>query len=160
MLLFKPANALRWFITVWKLWAILPRKMHHPLKLYKKIFFRVTFIKPNSTWNWQTQSRPANQYLPACTSKEAWRIFHYLVPKSDLTYHISPYVGSACLPQEGVTLVVGIWMVFTEVSPEVVPGICPPIWRGKDEKGTLGDKRLWKILFWEFLCGFLYGLQI
>lgn len=36
----------------------------------------------------------------------------------------------------------GIWMVFTEVSPEVVSGIFTPIWWRKDEKRTLGDKRL------------------
>lgn len=157
MLLFKPANALGWFITVWKLWAILPRKMHHPLKLCKN-FFKVTFIKPNSIWNWQTQSRPANQYLMACASQEAWGIFRRLISKVTLRItHLQMLASHA--PQKGGSLGVSIWMVFIEVSPEVAPGMFTPIWWGKDEKGVLGDKRLWKTLFWEFLHWGLCGLQ-
>lgn len=162
MLLFKPANAIRWFITVWKLWAILPRKMHHPLKLYKKNFFRVTFIKPNSTWNWQTQSCPVNQYLLACTSKKAWKIFHPLVSKGDFMYHVSPCVGFTCPPapsgrsHTGGRYLNGVHRSLSRGGTRCMPSYL----MRKDEKGTLGDKRLWKILFWEFLYRCLCGLRI
>lgn len=104
-------------------------------------------------------TKSSNQYLMACTSKEAWRIFCHVISKGDFTYHISPDVSFICSSQKRVSLVMGIWMVFTKVSPEVVPRVFTPIWREKDERRTLGDNRLRKTLFWELLYGCLCGLQ-
>ena len=133
MFLFKPANALRWFITVWKCWAALPRKMHHPLKLCKN-FFKVTFIKPNTTWNQQTPSRPANQYLMACTSKEAPSIFcSFHFKRWDPTYHLSPDVASrASLRMES-----NWWWVFKWCSQK-----SPQRWYL--EYSLLYDEERWK----------------
>lgn len=113
-------------------------------------FFKVTFIKPSTTWNTQTQSCLAAQYLMASTSKEGWRLFCLLISKGEISRirHLQMPASQVPLRKESHR-----WRYLKgihRVSSKVVSRVFIPIYlmRERWKKETLGNKRLWKTLFW------------
>lgn len=143
MLLFKPTNALRWFITVWSFGLFYQGKCIIPwscVKIFSKSHLKTQYHLKLAN------SKSSSQSIPNGLHQQG-SLKNLLPPHFKRGFYISHI--SRCPPQNRVLLVVFIWMMFTEVSPKVVSGVFTSIWWGKDKYRTLGEKRLQKTLFWE-----------
>lgn len=126
------------------------RKCIIPWSCIKFFFFKATFIKPSTTWNAQTQSCLAAQYLMASTSKEGWRIFCLLISKGEISRirHLQMPASQVPLRKKSHP-----WQYLKgvhRVSSKVLSRVFIPIYlmRERWKKESLGNKRLWKTLFW------------